>query len=159
MHLSAPIELRIRTAQWSCIAREAVERYPLETGGILLGSWISEGVVSVTDVVGSGPAARHGERSFDPDHEWQVRQVARRWERRPELIEYLGDWHTHPDGRNRPSWRDRAVARTIAATPEARAPRPAMLIVTVCSSGLLRPSAHILTGRRLRRATFLLDAE
>src|SRR3546814_7384631 len=41
---------------------------------------------------------------------------------------YLGDWHTHPDGTDVLSRADKATLRRIARTPDARAPRPVMLI-------------------------------
>lgn len=109
--------------------------YPTETGGVLLGlsDW-SKRVAVVTDVVGPGPDATHGATRFEPDHEWQAAEVAARWHQDPRL-EYLGDWHTHPDGSATPSKLDKTALETIAAAPDAQQPRPLMLILALKESG------------------------
>lgn len=76
---------------------EGAEKYPLESGGILLGWRRGEDKV-VVDIVGPGANALHGRTRFLPDHKWQVREIDRIFGQTNGDIDYLGDWHTHPDG-------------------------------------------------------------
>jgi integrative and conjugative element protein (TIGR02256 family) len=94
-----------------------------ETGGALLG-WSEHDDVVVARVLGPGPAAKHGLRSFAPDGDWQVREGARIYAESGRTIAYLGDWHTHPRGSPTPSGQDRATAKLIADDTDFRAPSP-----------------------------------
>ncbi|WP_439472059.1 Mov34/MPN/PAD-1 family protein [Brevundimonas sp.] len=74
------------------------EQYaPLETGGVLLG-WRKGPDRVVTAIVGPGPRALHGRHMFLPDHVWQIAQIDEAFARSNGDLDYLGDWHTHPDG-------------------------------------------------------------
>lgn len=109
------------------ILKTAENALPDETGGVLMGYW-HNGEPAITDVVGPGPHATHRPAGFHPDAAWQRREVARLYELSARRHCYLGDWHTHPDGGTSPSKLDRLTLRSIAMDPEARAPRPIMLI-------------------------------
>lgn len=134
----------------------AVRAYPLETGGILLGQWAGT-LATVTDVIGPGPGARHERRNFEPDQTWQVGEVARLWEAGGGQIAYLGDWHTHPNGRPRLSSEDRAAARLIAASREARCRRPIMVVVALGHDCALRTRADVFADDSHRRASVILS--
>lgn len=100
---------------------------PFETGGCLMGFWekpYSE--VVITQVVGPGSDAIHGYGYFKPDHEWQEKEIARVYAESGRKVTYLGDWHSHPYGNNKLSWRDRKTLYNIASLYEARAPIPIM---------------------------------
>jgi integrative and conjugative element protein (TIGR02256 family) len=102
----------------------------LETGGILMGYWTDEFMIVATHCIGPGPNATHERHRFSPDHEWHVDEVARHYAASGRVETYLGDWHTHPDescaGLSR---LDRAAMRRIAASPDARAPAPLMMVL------------------------------
>lgn len=111
------------------IEREASSKYPLETGGVLLGYW-NEHEVVVTSASGPGPNAQHRRMRFKPDHDFQQSWIDRHYRRSKGIETYLGDWHTHPDARiATPSWMDRATVRRVARSEYARAPRPLMMIL------------------------------
>lgn len=132
------------------VRAEAHRAYPLETGGLLLGWWDEDGRTAwVETVVGPGPEAHHARASFEPDWHWQQDQVARLYTRYARRLQYLGDWHTHPNGRPVPSRADRSAALEIADAPTARAPHPLMLIVGCAPSGALQPQVYVLQGREL----------
>lgn len=132
--------------QW--ILTRARSSYPLETGGVLVGYWSSDWKsVLVTGVIGAGPAATNERTSFTPDSEWQADQLARLYEESGRRHGYLGDWHSHPNVVPRPSWRDRLVARKIARSEPARAPRALMLIAGIGSDG-----TDTIAGYSYRRA-------
>jgi integrative and conjugative element protein (TIGR02256 family) len=110
------------------LVEEADSKRPLETGGVLLGSTGESGLV-IEQVVGPGPLARHERFQFLPDHEFQEAEIARVYEESGRTIEYLGDWHTHPDGGCSLSTTDKATLKTIARHKSARQPRPVMMLL------------------------------
>lgn len=113
----------------NAMAEEATEKWPLETGGVLLGYiGIDSGTV-VTHVVGPGSHARHLSDRFEPDAEFHEQEIARFYNASGRISTYLGDWHSHPKGGGKPSERDRKTAKKIARTGSARAPFPLMLIL------------------------------
>lgn len=107
---------------------EAVEKAPLETGGILMGYWDGDNGL-VTHVVGPGSEATHREQSFAPDYPYHRRMAAEIYERSGRTETYLGDWHTHPGSGAYMSADDRATAQRIAADQEARCVEPVMMIL------------------------------
>lgn len=107
---------------------EARRAYPLETGGILVGYVASNNEPVVQHIIGPGPAARHKRQRFHPDHDWQCHRLDDIFEASSGRAVYLGDWHTHPDGRPHMSWLDRRTLRGIARHREAELARPLMLI-------------------------------
>jgi integrative and conjugative element protein (TIGR02256 family) len=97
----------------AAITREANNFYPLETGGLLLG-WREGGDRIVTGVLGPGPSALHRESYFQPDHLWQVDRLEEVFAETDGDLDYLGDWHSHPDGPAKLSSDDRATLRRIS---------------------------------------------
>jgi len=130
---------------------EAANSFPLETGGVLMGSWDDHRTIVVTDVIGPGPNAIHGPHVFDPDQRWQEQRVADVWRLRAGKVAYLGDWHTHPGRSVKPSRLDLEAAATIGGSPEACAPRPILMIVGLGPNGSVELGAFVLAKRRLRR--------
>lgn len=106
----------------------AAQTFPLETGGILVGYVADSGDVVVQDTVGPGPKAIHDRFHFAPDHDWQCQQLDALYERSSGVSVYLGDWHTHPNGRPKMSWMDKRTLARIAVSPPARCTNPVMLI-------------------------------
>lgn len=102
---------------------EANRCYPLETGGLLVGYRAGEEWV-IQDVVGPGPGARHRRKTFDPDHVWHAAELRARFERSGGRELFIGDWHTHPDGRLALSRPDLRALRRIIGSPEAQTPEP-----------------------------------
>jgi len=98
---------------------EALSRSPLETGGVLLG-WRSSADKVIVDIIGPGPDALHGRFRFLPDHSWQIQRIRERFSATGGDIDYLGDWHTHPDGGVAMSSEDRDTLKRISRkVPEA----------------------------------------
>jgi integrative and conjugative element protein (TIGR02256 family) len=106
------------------MCRYARELSPLENGGILLG-WRSGEDRIVADLRGPGPHALHGRHCFVPDHAWQVTEINRAFQASRGDLDYLGDWHSHPDGVAEMSDLDSATLLRIAR----RVSAPLMLIV------------------------------
>ena len=105
-------------------------RLPFETGGVLLGyQTVDAKTTVVTDVVGPGPGALHSLNGFSPDWEYQESEIAKAYAESGRFVVYLGDWHTHPNGRPELSWRDRRTLRRISSYSPARLGSPVMLVV------------------------------
>lgn len=109
---------------------EADDKFPLETGGTFMGWWSNPQTAVVTAMIGPGPGALHERSRFQPDQEWQLKQIADHYERSSRRETYLGDWHSHPGASNGAlSWVDRGVLRRIIATQDARCSIPLMMIL------------------------------
>jgi integrative and conjugative element protein (TIGR02256 family) len=121
-------QLWIESSAFGEMLDEALRAYPLETGGVLTGYIAENGEPVVHHIVGPGPDAQHKRHRFQPDHDWQCRQLDEIFETSTVRAVYLGDWHTHPDGSPRMSWLDRRTLRGIARHREAELARPLMLI-------------------------------
>lgn len=105
------------------------QRFPLETGGMLLGyeSYNGEGVV--TAIIGPGPRAKHSRYRFKPDAEYQQRELEIHYFRTNGSETYLGDWHSHPRGSNALSHIDKRTLFRIASTPSSGTIHPIMVII------------------------------
>lgn len=138
--------------------RQEAGRHPgAETGGLLLGYWSSD-VVTVTEVVGPGRDAIRTRTTFIPDDGWQTEELARRYAASGRCHTYLGDWHTHPGGGPKPSWRDRRTLSDIAQHAESRAPRPLFAILAPAPDGDIAMWCYAGRGRRpTRLALEVLD--
>ena len=112
------------------IVLEADNRFPLETGGVLLGRWVETQGAIVTQMIGPGPRAKHSRTSFEPDYEFQEAEIAKAHASLGLGYEYLGDWHSHPRGPLSPSGRDVRVLHKIASHPAARCETPIMCIIS-----------------------------
>lgn len=128
----APGKVWIADAAIRTILAEATDRAPLETGGMLVGyRGHDRPELVVTAATGPGPRARHRRYTFAPDGHWQQRLLAAIYEQSGRVTSYLGDWHSHPDGRPLPSTRDLKTARKVSRRSSARAPHPITLILDV----------------------------
>lgn len=114
----------------SSMTDEADRRYPLETGGVLVGYWTNANAAVVTDFVGPGPASIYGRYSYQHDHVWEAEQIAFHYERSGRSHVYIGDWHTHPNATSgNLSGTDRRSIRRVIEFREARAAHPLMLLL------------------------------
>jgi integrative and conjugative element protein (TIGR02256 family) len=113
----------------SALTAEACNAFPKETGGLLMGHW-QDGTALITHVIGPGPHADHKVDAFTPDRDWQYGEIDKLFSASRGSIEYLGDWHTHPEGISFPSETDIVLLKSIASSPESRCPRPLMCILS-----------------------------
>lgn len=129
-----------------------------ETGGVLMGEHVSEGVFRVKDLtvqrrgtfasfvreVGTALAPLH--RFFQETGHDYVR------------YNYLGEWHSHPSFTPEPSHKDSESMWRIVENPAVGANFAVLLIVRLASKGKLEGSATAyLPGRRRLEAT--IEAE
>jgi integrative and conjugative element protein (TIGR02256 family) len=130
---------------------------PDETGGMLVGYRTAADVradLVVTHAIEAGPNAKRARTRFVPDGRWQQEQLEHLYETTDRISTYLGDWHTHPRGGVRPSGVDHKTFERVAATPDARAPHPLILIVSLRRSRQ-EAAAYTLVADRVRELTLI----
>lgn len=120
----------------AAIEATAEVKYPLETGGILVG-YRSGASQIIENAIGPGPNAVHERYSFHSDHEWQCAQLDKLFLQSKGRQVYLGEWHTHPDGDCQMSTVDRRTLARICRTRRSSAPNALMVI------GAGRPGAWL----------------
>lgn len=110
------------------IVAEADDKFPKETGGVLVGYQADNGEYVVRACTGPGKGASHRRFWFKPDHEWQCAQLDRIYAESSGEWVYLGDWHTHPRGVPEMSYLDMRTLLRIARHDEAWLECPLMMI-------------------------------
>jgi integrative and conjugative element protein (TIGR02256 family) len=108
-------------------AETAVRPGPDETGGILLGHDLGNQML-VTAAGDPGPGAIHALTRFRRDLGHAERLADAAYEH--DLSVWVGDWHTHPRGPNRPSRYDLQTYRRFLHDPQLDFDRFLTLIVT-----------------------------
>lgn len=107
---------------------EARDKFPFETGGVLLG-YSTHFTARIEATIGPGPLAIHDRTSFTPDRDWQYLQIDDAFVGAGQTIQYLGDWHSHPSGPTSPSATDRELLRSTSLDPASQCERPLMVIL------------------------------
>ena len=116
----------------------SVESAPLETGGILIGSYAEGGnTASVTRVEGPPPDSKRERTRFYRGIGGLQDLLVALWKSGEH---YLGEWHSHPGGLSEPSRGDVRQMRTIAEDHEAHCPEPILVVIRgdgfFCGEGL-----------------------
>lgn len=120
----------------AAIEAAAEVKYPLETGGVLVGYRSGTSQI-IESAIGPGPNAIHDRYSFHSDHEWQCDYLDKIFFQSKGRQVYLGEWHTHPEGDCRMSTVDRQTLARICCTKRSSAPNALMVI------GAGRPGAWV----------------
>ena len=126
-NVSAPILFVVKDV-WEIWQMEAQRNPWRETGGILMGYWVSRDEVVLTHATGPGPHACRKRRSLEMDGDYCQGQLEIVYASSAGALTFLGDWHTHPVGPLHPSQRDRSTLRDIGADPNYRTEAPLMII-------------------------------
>lgn len=103
-------------------------KFPLETGGVLIGFWNNNDVI-ITSVVGPGENATHSKNRFVPDQQFHEIQISNNFYASQGRDNYLGDWHTHPDAASYLSEKDRSTLIKIRKNKESNLFTALMLIL------------------------------
>lgn len=106
------------------IREQTLLHYPKEFGGVLVGNYSEDGSCAIVSRIIIPSKYRNSPTSFMPDPTCINRQLRQL----PDQLQYLGDWHSHPDGPSQPSATDRATMAKLAAHPEVRTRNPLLLI-------------------------------
>lgn len=124
MAIVCGIYLRVVVADM--IKQESQERYPLETGGILIGKIEGDRVI-VAHGVGPGPNAIHEPAKFLRDGEYAQQQLDTYVAMSEGDDDYIGEWHSHPIPVG-PSLRDRESISWISTRPAYNQKEPVLIL-------------------------------
>lgn len=100
-----------------------------ETGGILIGRDLGQGVLKVTVASPPGPRAIRRRYFFLRDKDFLQRFLDREVQRADGVVDYVGEWHVHPALNAPPSWVDRRSLWRIARRKNYPTASPVLLIV------------------------------
>ena len=104
------------------------EAAPLETGGILIGSYTEGGnTASVTRVEGPPSDSRRERSRFYRGTNGLQDLMEALWKSGEH---YLGEWHSHPSGLPKPSRSDLKQMKAISEEHEAHCPEPILVVIS-----------------------------
>ena len=107
--------------------QSALESYPNETGGFLVGSYISNNHAHVTCLV------QPVKKTCRPcSFERSTEGMKTVWDNLFEQgLIYLGEWHTHPNGSRDYSITDLEAMRSIASSADVQIIKPLLIIIAI----------------------------
>lgn len=106
------------------IERLTLLHYPKEFGGVLVGNYSEDGRSAVVSRIITPTKFKNSPTSFTPNPHCINQQLRNL----PTQLQYLGDWHSHPDGPGQSSTTDKATIAKLAAHPDVRTRNPLLLI-------------------------------
>lgn len=132
--IGAPRRVRIAEELKSTMLSLARRHAPNETGGILVGRHTDD-TVTVLAVSDAGRNAVSEPTRFERDGAHCQAFLERTVAELGPGVDYVGEWHSHPDGSPAPSSRDTQSFIEIAADPNYLTTAPVLLIVAPATSG------------------------
>ena len=110
------------------IRRSCQRDFPMETGGILVGSYNdSFNCAQIERASGPPLDSKQTPVFFKRGIRRLNRWLDMLWEKNRQY--YLGEWHFHPNGRPNPSGQDLSQMAAISSNNRIRCPEPILLIV------------------------------
>ena len=103
-----------------------------------------------------GPKTVRRWRSYEPNHDWDLRVVEDAFRTSGGRTRYLGEWHSHLFGLVRPSGEDLETMRLVAAYEPAQLPHPLSAIVGRDIKGSFVWAMYRLSGHGLLRAAAMV---
>lgn len=109
---------------------------PAETGGVLLGMWdFVHRIVYIVDTIPAPPDSKERTTSFIRGCEGLLDKVAEAGKATSGMVQYIGEWHSHPKGHGTaPSNDDRKVFNWIAERTTEDGYLPVMAVVGECEA-------------------------
>jgi len=126
-----PWRLRSDAGLVARVSALRTERLPNETGGVLVGAFdLDRKIVYVADVVPSPPDSKEWPILYIRGCEGLTEQLEMIDQITGGMLQYVGEWHTHPDGYStNPSEDDRQVFHWLAEHMATEGLPPVMAIV------------------------------
>lgn len=111
------------------MATESEDKLGLETGGVLVGFFDSRlRAAVVTHASGPGPRALHRPTRFERDREFCQSFIDAHAGRTEGMLDFVGEWHKHPEADPRPSPVDQKTYRKLARDPNCHLDQVVVLI-------------------------------
>jgi integrative and conjugative element protein (TIGR02256 family) len=134
------------------IQREVNQHPGEETGGVLIGFQTPHAIV-ITNASGPGPGAVHLPHAIQFDESYCERRV-RQLQRRGKHYKYIGDWHSHPYSKLKPSKIDQR-SFFVKSLTHYRISSPLMIITG--PGPLVSLEAFLLKGKIKKASPELID--
>lgn len=110
------------------LIEHCVKKYPLETGGILIGHYSPDQKTAiVTEIIGPTQDSLHQKSNFFRGVKRLKGIINEKW-RKGEY--YIGEWHCHPGGNSVPSSIDNQQMAVIAHDKKIKCPEPILVIIS-----------------------------
>lgn len=122
--LESGLKLLITSECLGQIREQTLLHYPKEFGGVLIGNYSEDGSCAIVSRIIIPARYKNSPTSFTPDPTCINRQLRQL----PDQLQYLGDWHSHPDGPGTPSPTDKSAIAELAVHPDVRTRSPLLLI-------------------------------
>lgn len=117
---------------------------PVETGGVILGSYSNDGRVAEVQSITDAPSdSRHTRSSFIRGTADLKELLIRKWKTNEY---YLGEWHTHPHGLPKPSPKDIRQMRNISRDARYQCAAPILVISCNHSHSKSAVGVHIINS-------------
>jgi integrative and conjugative element protein (TIGR02256 family) len=116
----------------------------IETGGILIGNQIDEDKTFVEIATEPGPKAIRKTNYFERDVEFCQEKLNTEFKKKGNKSVYIGEWHYHPFGNNKPSSIDLNSLFEISISPNYLVNNPIMIIFNMQEE--LSCSVHPIDG-------------
>ncbi|MGN7471999.1 ThiF family adenylyltransferase [Brevibacillus sp. SAFN-007a] len=128
---SNPIKRILITQEaYESVVYESRESGDFETGGVIVGFYTGDGRVVVMDASPPGPNAVRKKDWFERDVEFCQKFLDEAVEKMGKRGYYIGEWHFHPTGTNKPSPQDFASMMEIALQDNYETDTPICLILS-----------------------------
>lgn len=125
-----PVKVLTSKEVYKFVQLEFAKDANLETGGILLGHKNDKGDIIVTLASEPGPKAIKEPTKFERDPEYCQRIIDDNYKKYGDRSLYVGEWHYHPYGNNKPSNVDLLSLSNISKQKEYLLDRPIMIILS-----------------------------
>ena len=122
------IKVTIVAEAYKFMKKESSDSKDIETGGVLIGHKASSGQYIILRATGPGPKAVRTKTLFEKDEEYCQKELEKAFEELRDRGLYLGEWHYHPIGSNKPSGLDIKSLTAIATQDNYRIDKPVMII-------------------------------
>jgi len=122
------IKVTIVAEAYKFMKKESSDSKDIETGGVLIGYRGSGGQYIILRATGPGPKAVRTKMLFEKDEEYCQKELEKAFEELSDKGLYLGEWHYHPLGSNKPSGLDIKSLTAIAVQDSYRIDKPVMII-------------------------------
>ncbi|MDD5259590.1 MAG: ThiF family adenylyltransferase [bacterium] len=127
------------------IKKESKESGEIETGGVIIGYKNHNGDYVAVKCTGPGPKAKRTKTMFIRDVEFCQAEIERSAKELFDKGAYIGEWHYHPTGSNKPSAQDIKSLTEIAQQKEYLIDNPISIIIS--PENELGITLHDETGR------------
>jgi proteasome lid subunit RPN8/RPN11 len=150
------LRLTIENSVIETINQLALEYYPNEFGGCFIGSYIDNfQEVVISDII-IPEKFKHSKMSFVPDNNDLSKKLEEINQIYEGKLEYLGDWHTHPNGSNLFSGADFDSIKIVAYSQFVKIKNP-ILMIAAFNAEYFEPAFYLYKNDKMYKYKQLIN--